>query len=195
MVAYQPKKIPGRWRGGYALDVHTVSSSYLGDDEFGHSRFETIRSEMGELLYKLKFGRDQTVVPVIADALEKFVKDWNPGIDVIVPVPPSSERTFQPVIVLGDELEHRLGIAVVKCIKKVKDTPQLKNVADLDERLRILEGVHEVDSAGIRGKRILLFDDLYRSGATMNAITDILYDHGGAAEVFALTVTRTRSNR
>ena len=88
-----------------------------------------------------------------------------------------------------------MGIAVVKCIKKVKDTPQLKNVADLDERLRILEGVHEVDSAGIRGKRILLFDDLYRSGATMNAITDILYDHGGAVEVFALTVTRTRSNR
>jgi len=195
VITFQPKKLPGRWREGYALDLHTVSSTYLGDDEFGHPRFETIRSEIGELLYKLKFGSDQTVVSAIAEALEKFLSDWRPGVDVIVPVPPSTERTLQPVTVLVEELGRRLDIATIKCIKKVRDTPQLKNVTDFDERLHLLEGLHEVDPSEIRGKRILLFDDLYRSGATMNAITDILYDSGGAAEVFALTVTRTRSNR
>ncbi len=35
----------------------------------------------------------------------------------------------------------------------------------------------------------------YRSGATMNAITAALYDEGAAADVFALTITRTRSNQ
>jgi len=195
VITFQPKKLPGRWREGYALDLHTVSSTYLGDDEFGHPRFETIRSEIGELLYKLKFGSDQTVVSAIAEALAKFLSDWRPGVDVIVPVPPSTERTLQPVTVLVEELGRRLDIATIKCIKKVRDTPQLKNVTDFDERLHLLEGLHEVDPSEIRGKRILLFDDLYRSGATMNAITDILYDSGGAAEVFALTVTRTRSNR
>lgn len=44
-----------------------------------------------------------------------------------------------------------------------------------------------------RGRHVLLFDDLHRSGATMNAITEALYDDGDAAEVFALTITRTRS--
>ena len=41
----------------------------------------------------------------------------------------------------------------------------------------------------------LLFDDLYRSGATMNEITTTLYDQGSAADVFVLTITRTRSNQ
>ncbi len=31
--------------------------------------------------------------------------------------------------------------------------------------------------------------------ATMNAITVALYDDGAAADVFALTITRTRSSR
>ncbi len=47
----------------------------------------------------------------------------------------------------------------------------------------------------VQGKGVLLFDDLFRSGATMNAITAALYDEGGAGNVFALTITRTRSHR
>ena len=45
------------------------------------------------------------------------------------------------------------------------------------------------------GKHILLFDDLYRSGATLNAVTDLLMNQGDAKTVRVLTVTRTRSNR
>ena len=43
--------------------------------------------------------------------------------------------------------------------------------------------------------KYLLFDDLFRSGATMNSITVALYEQGHASEVFALTPTRTRSKR
>lgn len=52
-----------------------------------------------------------------------------------------------------------------------------------------------VTSRFVAGKRILLFDDVFRSGATMNSITAALYDQGGAAEVCALTLTRTRSKQ
>jgi competence protein ComFC len=195
VIKIQPRKIPGRWRDGYALDLHTTSSTYMGDDEFGHPRFETIRSEAGELLYKLKFAQDQTVVQALAEALESFVRSWGIVFDIVVPIPPSSHRNVQPVMVLAEALGRRLGTPVVKCIRTTRDTPQLKNVADFDERLRLLQGLHEVDPAEVRSKKILLFDDLYRSGATMNAVTEVLYDQGGAGDVFALTVTRTRSNR
>ena len=91
-------------------------------------QFDTKRSEVGELLYKLKFNRDETAVPEITEALETFVKSWNPNVDLIVPVPPTSERALQPVIVLAKALSQRLGIAVVDCIKRIRETPQLKNV-------------------------------------------------------------------
>ena len=46
MVNTRPMKIPGRWRDGYTLDYHTISSTYLGDDEFGHAQFDSKRSEV-----------------------------------------------------------------------------------------------------------------------------------------------------
>lgn len=64
-----------------------------------------------------------------------------------------------------------------------------------DERARLLDGLHTVDSAKVAGKRVMLLDDLYRSGATLNAVTIALYEQGGAQDVFALALTRTRSNQ
>ena len=61
-------------------------------------------------------------------------------------------------------------------------------------RLRLLEDAHEVDATVVAGRRVLLFDDLFRSGATMNAITKGLRA-AGATEVFALAITRSRSKR
>jgi competence protein ComFC len=52
-----------------------------------------------------------------------------------------------------------------------------------------------VDPAHTEGGHVLLFDDLFRSGATMNAITDVLLGKGKAASVRAFTITRTRSNQ
>ncbi|WP_245427749.1 phosphoribosyltransferase family protein [Roseiarcus fermentans] len=55
--------------------------------------------------------------------------------------------------------------------------------------------MYAVDTAQTRGRKILLFDDLFRSGTTMNAITDVLLDAGKAEVVRALTITKTRSNQ
>lgn len=39
---------------------------------------------------------------------------------------------------------------------------------------------------------MLLFDDLYRSGATLNAVTRVLYEQARCSDVYALALTRTR---
>jgi len=69
----------------------------------------------------------------------------------------------------------------------------MKDVYDYDTRLKLLQGAHQVEQTLVEAKKVLLFDDLFRSGATMNAITNDLYETGKAADVFALTITRTRS--
>lgn len=194
MVDFRPRKIIGHWREGHALDLHTLGSVFIGNDDLGHPRFETTRTAMGELLYRLKYSGDRSVVPEIASAAERFLRGWNPRVDIVVPVPPSTERAVRPVHVLAEAISGRLGIPLVECVRRTREAPQLKDVFDLDERLRLLEGLHAVDRSATDSKRVLLFDDLYRSGATMNAIAACLQRDGGAAEVFTLTVTRTRSN-
>jgi predicted amidophosphoribosyltransferase len=87
-----------------------------------------------------------------------------------------------------------MGIPVERNgVTRVKETPELKNVYAYDERLRLLDGAHRVEASVVKGQKILLFDDLYRSGATINAITAALYDEGAVVDVYALVLTRTRS--
>lgn len=194
MVNTRPMQIPGRWRAGYVLDYHTLSSTYLGDDEYGHPKFDTKRSEVGELLYRLKYRSDKSVLNELVEVAEGFVREWNPGVTILVPVPPSRVRAEQPVRLIAERLGASIGISVdLNGVTRVKEIPELKNVYAYDERLRLLNGAHKVEASVVKGQKILLFDDLYRSGATMNAITAALYDEGTAAEVHALALTRTRS--
>jgi predicted amidophosphoribosyltransferase len=195
MVKFQRRAILGKWRAGFALDLQTLSSTPIGHNEYGHMQFDSQRSEVGELLYQLKYRGDQSVVPAVVEAVASAIGQPSDKIEAIVPVPPSTPRAAQPVAVLAAAIGNRLGIPVVDCVKRIKQLPQLKNVYDLDERLKMLEGAHSVDKAAVQGKKVLLFDDLYRSGATMNAITPLLYDEGGARDVVAVTITRTRSNQ
>jgi predicted amidophosphoribosyltransferase len=67
-------------------------------------------------------------------------------------------------------------------------------VTDLDERRKQVDGLYQIDATQTKGRSVLLFDDLYRSGTTMNAITDQLLGPGQALIVRAVTITKTRSN-
>jgi hypothetical protein len=43
LITIRPSLIPGRWREGYALDLHTENAIHIGDDEYGHPQFDTKR--------------------------------------------------------------------------------------------------------------------------------------------------------
>lgn len=194
MANIHPTRIPGKWSAGFALDYHTVSSEFVGHDEYGHPTFDTKRSDLGELLYRLKYVSDSAVIEEIAATATDFLRTWNPSFAYIVPVPPSRARCLQPVLVLAEAIGKNLGMRVrPDAITRVKAIPQLKDVFGYDARVKLLEGAHSADPAIVEGNGILLFDDLFRSGATMNSITETLYGIGKASDVFGLTITRTRS--
>jgi predicted amidophosphoribosyltransferase len=175
-VKINPMRLSGAWQGGYALDLHTISSTFLGTDPFGHDVFDTKRSEIGELLYRLKYGQDRTALASIAETVTEFLKGWNPGVDALVPVPPSkTSRRFQPVLEIARAVCERAGIPLCdQCIKKTKGTGELKDVFEFDKRAAALKGAFAVDRSLTEGKRLLLFDDLYRSGATVTEISHSL---------------------
>jgi predicted amidophosphoribosyltransferase len=193
-VTYNPRKIYGSWAEGWVLDLHTSSSTYVGDDEFGHPQFETIRTEIGELLFKLKYRNDEGAMADLVDAAEAFIASWRTDFSVIVPVPPTrTYRVLQPVLRLASAVGARLGVAVAAdAVRKLRSFSELKNVYDAEERRKLLEGAFEVKPKHVSGERVLLFDDLYRSGATMNAIAERIAA-AGASQVFAFAFTQTRS--
>ncbi len=197
MLAINPIPLSGPWNEGFALDVHSTGSQYLGDDEYGHPQFDTTRSPVGELLYRLKYQSDKSVAADLCQAAADFAKSrkWEPTI--IIPIPPSRPgRRFQPVPLLADGVARLLGRPSCEdCVLKVKETPELKSIYDYRQRLEHLKDTYTVATAKTQNHDILLIDDLYRSGATLEAVTNVLRSKGNVRKVFALTLTRTRSNR
>lgn len=189
-------KLEGNWKTGFAYDLHTLSSEYLGQDANGRDRYNNTRSEMGELVYQLKYQHDESVVKRIVDLLESISAFKK--IDIVVPIPPSNKhRAHQPVYSVATEFATRLGLSVyLDVLDKSKGSQELKAIEGTKERIKELKKTMEiVNTYDISGKNILLLDDLYRSGSTLNVATELLYSEANVKDVYVLTMTKTRSNR
>jgi competence protein ComFC len=100
--------LEGNWMSGKAYDLHTKSSTHLGTDEFGHDRFDNTRSEMGELVYQLKYKHDKSKVEEIVTLLDQIGGIEN--FDFIIPIPPTNKnRPIKPVELIAVELGKRGG--------------------------------------------------------------------------------------
>jgi competence protein ComFC len=192
MTTFNPRKIDGPWADGRVLDLHSSGSEFLGYDEFGHEQFDTRRTEVGELLYRLKYRNDVSAIGEIGDVAEQFIRSWQIEFDIIVPAPPTRIRRVQPLHQITDELARRFAVPVVKAVSKnAAGAAELKNLREFHERHAVLQGALSVRDQAVAGKRVLLIDDLIRSGATLGAVAAVLAD-AGAAIIFAFALTKTR---
>ncbi len=200
-----PQEIRGNWRSGWALDIHTISSRHLGD-----GKFDTTRTELGELVYRLKNHdakktNDRTNIQPIAEVASKFVKkkfkvndhyvyDY---VKAIIPTPPSDQdRYFQPVIEIAVKMGKILGLPVpVDYLIKIKETKQHKSIESEDSRKEQLQAAFAVHTKNRTYSCVLLFDDIYRSGETLTEITHVLQKQGNISRVLVLTLTYTRTKR
>lgn len=188
------QNLKGKWKVGWAIDLHTVSSTPIDDNHF-----DTVRTEIGELLYQLKYCKDVSKVQLLADIVVDFLKTRlvTPYISAIIPIPPSdTTRTFQPVYEIAKVVGEKLKLKVdYDYLLKIRPTSQLKSIDDPEERRKILADVFQVKDQRYAGKKVLLFDDLYRSGETMNVATQVLTDSGHVNNVYVLAITKTRSKK
>ena len=199
MALIKPMELKGNWVKGFALALYTESSDYLGENEYGHPQFRNEYTPLGELLYRLKYKSDKSVLAEIAATARDFLaNDWKITGDLhfLVPIPPSNlDRAFQPVIEIARKVGLELGLPVsLDALVKIRETPTLKDIDDPARRKSILKDVFQIKNSIIKGKNVLLFDDLFRSGVTLTFATEALYN-GGVNKVYTLALTKTRTKR
>jgi len=56
----------------------------------------------------------------------------------------------------------------------------------------VLAEAIQVGHDNVKGKSILLFDDLIESGSTLRRAADVLLKDGAARAIYALVLTRTK---
>lgn len=189
-----PYNINGRWKAGWALDLHTISSKKNDD-----GTFNSVRSDIGEALFKLKYRHENQHIDFLVNELVNFLNTRVvlPYIDIILATPPSVPREFQPVYEICERVSQKINKPVdFDFVRKIKDTQQLKEIKDINQRQQIIKGAFSVtDINRYRGKKILIIDDLFRSGTTLNEISEVLYSQAHVNNVYVVTLTKTRSNR
>jgi len=179
-----PRPLSGPWQAGWALGFH---SRFAGAD--------WSRSEVGDLAYRLKYQSDRAALsPLVEQALALCAEHPElADVEAIVPVPPSTPRPFDPVSVLAEELGRRLPRPVRPVLVKTRRTAPQKEMRTLAQKRANVAGAFAVPAARqseIRGQRLLVLDDLYDSGATLEEVCRVLRQ-AGAARLCVLTLTRT----
>ncbi len=179
----RPKPLRGPWNVGFALDFNS---------KFAGARWG--RTELGEWIYRFKYGGEQIVVDYLAARLAEFIRahaemraDW------IVPIPSTQkERPYDPVPLLARALGKAVNVAVSEtALVKTRATRLQKEMTNLAQKQSNVQGAFGVvDPNAVRGKCVLLLDDFYDSGVTLAEATRVLLA-AGAAEVYVLTVTKT----
>lgn len=175
-----PRPLTGPWHTGWALGFH---SRFAGA--------EWSRSAVGEQAYRLKYQGDRSALSPLVDRIMALCAEHQElaGVDGIVPVPPSTPRAFDPVSALAEELSRRLQRPVWTALVKTRRTAPQKELRTLAQKRANVAGAFRVQS-DVRGKRLLILDDLYDSGATLEEVSRVLRQ-AGAASLCVLTLTRT----
>lgn len=186
------REVRGPWKAGWVLDKHVVASTYVGDDDYGHPRFNTQRTEAGEATYKLKYREDWTQIAPLAQALAKHIYPKLDNIGFILPMPASKPRIRQPVAEVALELGRLVAKPVfVELLLKRENCKPLKDINTKAEKLdAISDSLHVADTITNQGQwNVLLIDDLFDTGASMEAACKVLHAYEKVSSIYVAALT------
>lgn len=176
--------LEGSFDFGYAL-------GHYSDRTSAH----TEKTQIGKLLHRFKYQFNQDAGVILANLVAELINSSNlfKSSDLMLTVPSSfTSRPFDPVSFLAENISFGTGIRWEKgVIKRRKITGQQKRIFDRglkEENVELLFALN--DSQLINDKKILLLDNLYASGATINQISRILRQ-AQADKIFVLVLAKT----
>ncbi len=148
--------------------------------------------EVKEAIYQYKYKNKRERGILFAKALVRYYnecKGWD--IDLIVPVPLHRKnhrhRGFNQSELIAETMGRELDVKVMsKALKRVVQTESQKQLSDKD-RILNMRDVFESDEEGIKGKAILIIDDVYTTGATIDACSKALVDQG-ASNIYYMSI-------
>ena len=114
------------------------------------------------------------------------------NIDIIIPVPISEERLKERKFNQSEVLCSRLLLTNkvdVNALIRVKPTPHQTGLSRSNREENLKDAFVVANKKNIKGKTVLLVDDIYTTGSTLNACSKIL-KNSGANEVITLTLAR-----
>lgn len=178
----------------YCSDCNVINHKF----KKGVSVFEH-EGALRESVYRFKYNNAREYADyygkVAAEVYERTFVKW--GIDVIVPVPlyknKEIKRGYNQAKVFADSISKYTGIPVdAKCLIRRKSTVPQKELS-IEMRKANLEKAFAVDDLKVlKYKNILLVDDIYTTGSTIDACAKVLMA-AGVENVYFVCISTGRN--
>jgi ComF family protein len=170
---------------GRGWHLETARACYRAE---GH-----VREVIHDFKYSRRFFHLPRLGGWLCDGYDRFFAGADPGIRALVPVPLHASRQRQRGFNQAGELARFLGrhagLPVWPALTRVRKT-EVQARLRRSERLRNQRNAYELQTPfDVTGARLLIVDDVFTTGATVDACARVLCK-AGAARVDALTVAR-----
>ena len=157
------------------------------------------KGNVRKAILRLKFqGARFLAVPLGRSLAMKVLVTHPAGFDFLTWVPVSRKRLkrrgYDQSRLLAEAACRRWDTRPVRLLTKIQDNPAQSGLRNEAARRVNVLGVYDpAESETIRGRRILLIDDICTTGATLRECVRVLLDNGASA-VLCLTVAKTPNN-
>lgn len=123
------------------------------------------------------------------EKIYRFIQKY----DIILPVPINKEREFirgynQTLLILKELKKENININE-KILKKTKNNLPQSSLTKNQRILNVKDVYKLINEEQIKNKKILIFDDIYTTGSTVNECSKIL-KKAGAKEIGVLTIAK-----
>ena len=150
---------------------------------------------MRSVIDGIKYGFNRDLVQIV---LENFQFETGVKFDYLVPIPlhryRENWRGFNQAEEIAQVIGARLLVSCARILKRIRNTKQQVTMKTKEDREENIKGAFALDltssrlrGAGLRGKKVLLVDDVFTSGADMREGTKIL-KKAGVKVVWGLTL-------
>lgn len=180
----------GRMIGGGDSCVECKNKKFYFERCFSVLEYDgEVRNQMSSF----KESGRRHIGEAFAHLIEAKFLETNENVDIIIPVPIGADRLKtrgfnQSEVLCGELLE--IGKVKTDILLRPQDTPHQTGL-DRQHREKNLRGAFKVsDKSLVKGKRIMLVDDIYTTGSTLNECARTLVE-AGASGVVAMVLCRT----
>jgi ComF family protein len=151
-----------------------------------------------DVVHQFKYDGKRHLRRIVSGWMREGLADTrlcHPVPEVLVPVPlhwwKRRLRGFNQAELLAGELSSSEGMRVLNALRRVRLTVTQTQLAREERRLNVCGafGIRRRIARQIQGRHLLLVDDVFTTGATLDACAAVLLE-GGAASVRALTAAR-----
>jgi hypothetical protein len=151
-----------------------------------------VYTELGQAEHSAKTSRDLAAIGRLSSACEATVKavSFYNDCTVICAIPPSPEKEWDLPTEIAERVASKTGkrnlSGEIEFLKKKESVKSLL----LEDKWQALEDAKLSVSGQLKGERIILIDDKYQSGTTVQFVASKLY-RAGAREVHGLFCVKT----